>query len=75
MQLVSTNLSGNLHIAADTINKMGLADFVLTMDFSGSATVVVFRVPDSIAPELRRHIGVLEEYAANPKPEIEWASK
>lgn len=72
MQLVTTNLGGNLHVAAGTLNHMGLADYVLTMDFSGSSTTVVLRVPDAMAPELRRHLGTLPEYCANPKPELDW---
>lgn len=72
MQLVSTNLAGNLHVATGTINAMGLADFVLSLDYSGSGTVAVFRVPDAMAPKLRAHLGVLPDYQGNPKPEREW---
>lgn len=42
--LVTENLGGNLHQAATTINALGLAEFVLTMSFSGAATVVVYRM-------------------------------
>jgi hypothetical protein len=58
MQLISTNLGGNLHVASNTINEMGLADKVLHMQFSGSNTVVVFRVSDEEAPALREYFGV-----------------
>lgn len=75
MQLISTNLAGNLHVAAGTINRMGLAEFVIAMDFSGSSTIAIFRVPDSIAPELRGHLGTLSAYVDNPEPEIDWAAK
>lgn len=48
MRLVTENVGGNLHEAADTINKWGLADYVLAMESGASfrITVVVFRVPD-----------------------------
>lgn len=66
MQLVSTNIGGNLHEASNAINKMGLAEYVLTMDFSGSGTIVVFRVSDEQAPKLRAALGTLPEYQGNP---------
>jgi hypothetical protein len=72
MQLVSTNLAGNLHDATATINAMGLADFVLALSYSGCATIAVFRVPDDVAPKLRKHLGMLPEYVENPEPEIRW---
>lgn len=75
MQLISTNLGGNLHVAAINLNRMGLADFVVALDYCGSGTVVVLRVPDSIAPELRAHLGVPPAYVDNPVPEIDWVSK
>ncbi len=57
MQLVSTNIGGNLHQAVGYINKMGLADFVFALDSTGHNTVAVFRVPDDLAPKLRRYLG------------------
>lgn len=77
MQLVSTNLSGNLHQATSTINAMGLAEFVLAMDcpHGGSNTVVVFRVSDDMGPELRKYFRVLPEYVANPKPDRSWTHR
>lgn len=74
MQLISTNIGGNLHNASNALNKMGLADFVIAMDFSGSSTVVVLRVPSDIAPKIREHLGVLPEYCPNPKPEKIWST-
>lgn len=64
MQLVSTNVGGNLHQASDAINRMGLARYVLTMDFSGAGTVVVFKVPSSLAPKLRAYFK--QELTSNP---------
>ena len=75
MQLVTINLGGNLHTACSTINKMGLADFVLALDYSGGGTVAVFRVPDDVAPRLRQHLGTLPEYQDNPTPEIDWSKQ
>lgn len=45
------------------------------MSFSGSLTIAVFRVPDVIAPELRRHLGTPPAYVDNPEPEIDWAQQ
>jgi hypothetical protein len=43
--LVTENLGGNLHEAAGTISKLGLAQYVLTMhSLSGGATIVVYRM-------------------------------
>lgn len=67
-QLVSANLAGNLHQAATSINAMGLADYLFHMDSTGHSTVVIFKVPASMAPGLRKNFGVLPEYQANPKP-------
>lgn len=44
--LVTENIGGNLHQAAAGINQLGVARFVLAMDFSGNNTVVVFRTDD-----------------------------
>ena len=46
--LWTENIPGNLHQAAETLNKMNVAKYVLTMEFSGSATVVVFRIPSNL---------------------------
>lgn len=72
MQIITTNLGGNLHVAGDTINEMGLAEYLVTMSFTGSATVAVFKVPDEIAPLVREYFKVLPEYRAN-KPAKKWA--
>jgi Na+/H+-translocating membrane pyrophosphatase len=72
MQLISTNLGGNLHDASDTINRMGLAEFVIALDFSGSNTIAVFRVSDEMAPEVRKYFRKIPEAIANKKPERVW---
>jgi len=72
MQLISTNLAGNLHVASDTINQMGLADFVVALDSSGHNTIAVLKVPDDVAPRIRKFLGVLPEYQANPVPKRSW---
>lgn len=72
MQLISSNFPGNLHASSDTVNKMGLAEFVVTMDSTGHNTIVVFKVPDDIAPRVRKFLGVLPEYQANPVPKRSW---
>ena len=45
-RLMVESFGGNLFAAAAAINKMGLADSVLTMDYSGGNTVAVFRATD-----------------------------
>lgn len=72
MQLVSTNIGGNLHEASNTINKMGLAEFVLKMDFVTNSTIVVFRVSDAMAPELRKFFRISPDFIANPLPKKVW---
>lgn len=71
-QLVTRNFGGNLHATAHSINRMGLSDFVLAMDSNTSGTIVVFKVPASMAPDLRKYFGTLPEYQANPQPERKW---
>jgi hypothetical protein len=44
MVLITENLAGNLHQAAATINKLGLAKFVLTLSSNGTLTIVVYRM-------------------------------
>ncbi len=56
MILLTENLVGNLHEAAHTINRRGLADYVLTMHYSHGNTVIVYRVQ-------RDHPMVLEQEA------------
>ncbi len=56
-ELVSANMGGNLHTVRDSINKMGLADYVLLMDYSGGSTVVLFRVPKAKAKAVRKYFG------------------
>lgn len=73
MQLISTTLGGNLHVASDTINRMGLAEFVIALDcLSGNNTVAVFRVSDEMAPEVRKYFRQIPEAIANKKPERVW---
>lgn len=42
MKLHTETIGGNLHEAATFINKMGWADKLVTMNFSGNYTVAVF---------------------------------
>jgi hypothetical protein len=48
MQLISSNFAGNIHSVCSAMNSIGLAEFVISMDFTGNNTIVVFRVPDGI---------------------------
>lgn len=73
MQLISTNLGGNLHVASDTLNRMGLADYAMVMHSTGSNTVVVLRVPDDMAPKVRAYFGNSPEYIPNPHKTIDWS--
>lgn len=41
-------MAGNLHEVSDSINKRGLSDFVLVMDYSGGYTSIVFRIPKQL---------------------------
>jgi 3-phosphoglycerate kinase len=66
MQLVSTSMPGNVHVASQIINEMGLADNVIYFSFGGGATIVVFRVTDEEAPRLRAQFGYLPEHINNP---------
>lgn len=67
MQLVSTNVASNLHQASNWVNSTGLAEFVFHMDYSGSGTVVVFKVPVRLAPKLRKLFHALPEFQPNPR--------
>lgn len=65
-QLVTENIPGNLHAAASYINKFGLADYVIALDYSGRATIAVYRVPAKLAPRLREWMNILPEHRENP---------
>lgn len=64
-QLVTTNVGGNLHAASRYINRCGLAEFVLNIDYSGSGTVIVLRVPYKKAPIIRAFFGDMPECCPN----------
>lgn len=56
--LYTENMAGNLHQAGILINQLGLADYVIAMDYAGGRyTVVVFRMPEDMIRKIR---------AANP---------
>ncbi len=63
-KLYTENIPGNLHESSNSINKRGLAEYVLTMAFGGgSSTVVVFKMPDKLVHALRAGD---RSYTANP---------
>lgn len=72
MQLVSTNIAGNLHQASNWVNGTGLAEYVFLMDYSGSTTLVVFKVPGPMAPKLRKLFHTLPEHQANPRVAVDF---
>ena len=53
-KLHTENVPGNLHQAASSINRRGLAEFVIAMDCSGSGTVVVFKMPSAMVNRIRK---------------------
>lgn len=54
-KLHTENIGGNLHEAATNINKMGWADYVLSMSFNGgNYTVAVFRMPIEMVHKIRK---------------------
>jgi len=53
-KLHTENFSGNLHEVSTTINRLGLAKYVLVMDRAGDYTVVVFKMPRWKVHALRR---------------------
>jgi hypothetical protein len=55
-QLISTNLGGNIHDACILLNRIALAEYVISLDFSGSATVAVLKVPAKLAPPIREYL-------------------
>lgn len=57
MKLHTENFGGNLHQTATAINRLGLADYVLQMSYSGCGTVVVFRMPDDMVKKIRAERG------------------
>lgn len=63
MKLHTETYSGNLHQAATAINKQGLAEYVIVMDFTDLYTVVVFKMPDELVYKLREEN---RNYAAHP---------
>ena len=52
-KLHTENLAGNLHMASNTVNRLGLAKYVIAMEGAGAATVVVFRMPAGLVARLR----------------------
>lgn len=54
-KLHTANLPGNLHSAAVIINKWGWAEYLLHMEFGGSNTVCVFRMPAEKVWEIREN--------------------
>lgn len=71
-QLVSTNVAGNIHSATGWINGTGLAGYVMHIEFSGSSSIVVFKVPSAIAPKVREALGNIPESWPNKPIFKEW---
>lgn len=47
MKLISLNTSGNVHESCAQLNKMGVADYVISLDFNGGHnSIAVLKVPD-----------------------------
>lgn len=63
LKLHTMNIGGNLHEAATAINKWGLAEYVIHLDYSGGITVAVFRMPANKVYEIRTNS---PSYAADP---------
>ena len=65
MKLWTENMAGNLHVAAATINDPKfwvIFEEIVTMSFSGSMTIVVFKVTDAEYNRLK------EKYYSKPYP-------
>lgn len=54
MKLHTENISGNLHEAANYINKKGWADYVIHMSCRSYATQVVFKMPKELVWKIRK---------------------
>jgi len=54
---------GNKFSAATAINKQGFADYVLDMHFTGSSTIVTYRMPAELVHSLREND---RSFAAEP---------
>ncbi len=46
------NIPGNMHQAAIWINKQGWAEYLMQMEFSGSTTVAVFKMPAKMVRDI-----------------------
>lgn len=62
-KLHTENIGGNLHEAATKINKLGWAEYVIAMDYSGNYTVCVFKMPSYLVKNIRM---ASPSYAADP---------
>jgi predicted phosphoadenosine phosphosulfate sulfurtransferase len=55
-KLYTETLGGNVHEAAQTINKLGLAKFVVSLSFNGgNYSTALFRMPAHMVWELRKN--------------------
>lgn len=48
------HVQGNLYDAATFVNKMGWADYVVSMEYSHQSTGIVMRMPTAVVHDLRR---------------------
>jgi len=50
--LISENCGGNVHSAVSLINKLGLADYVISIHSStGHNSIIIYRVPESMVED------------------------
>lgn len=63
LKLHTMNIGGNLHEAATAINKWGLAEYLIHLDYMNGMTVAVFRMPANKVYEIRTNS---PSYAADP---------
>lgn len=65
-QIITENVPGNQHAAAQYINESGLADYLIQLDYSGGgSSIAIFKVPAVMAPQVRRWMNVLPEHIQN----------
>ena len=70
MKLITDNGPGNVHETATFCNRLGLARFVLSIEFNGgNHSTILMRVEDY--PE---YCYVMETMRRIPKPQKEWLS-
>lgn len=58
IQLITVTMPGNVHTACEELTRLGLADMLVTVAATTeTATILVLRAHDEIAPKVRAQLG------------------